>query len=56
LPLIERVVSGKDSGNSYELVTELLRLAYKLNFNIDEYKQRLKPLEERLSQDPRFWP
>jgi len=45
----------RDEGR-YALLDMFLRLAYRFNFNIKIYKDRLKAVEQALSQDPRFWP
>ncbi|MDZ7261525.1 MAG: hypothetical protein ONB05_05405, partial [candidate division KSB1 bacterium] len=55
-PLIDKILLTGNLDSHYELVSCLLRLSYKLNFDISPYKEKLKPLEIKLSQDPRFWP
>jgi hypothetical protein len=40
----------------YDNVSDFLRLAYRFHFSIKTYKDRLKPLEQAWSQDPKYWP
>jgi len=40
----------------YALLDMVLRLAYRFNFNIKIYKDRMKPVEQAMSQDPKYWP
>jgi hypothetical protein len=40
----------------YNHISDFLHIAYRFNFNIKAYKDRLKPLEQEWSQDPRYWP
>ena len=54
--LIDEIVAAGKIDARYVFVSSILRLAYRLNFNIESYKDRLKLVEEKLSQDPQFWP
>ncbi len=59
IPLIDKLVaSGLDGSDEaqYGLLDMVLRLAYRFNFNIKMYKDRLKPVEQAMSQDPKYWP
>jgi len=40
----------------YRLVKALLAVADQLRLGIEEWQQRLRPLEERLAADPAYWP
>jgi len=55
-PLIDEILNKKVIDNQYYLITSILRLAYNLNFDITEYKNQLKPIEQKLSENPDFWP
>lgn len=55
-PLIDRMLEAERDEGRYALLDMFLRLAYRFNFNIKIYKDRLKAVEQALSQDPRFWP
>lgn len=55
-PAIEKLVQGEGGSELYETVSHVLRIAYKLNFSIAPYKERLKGYEQPLSQDPTYWP
>jgi alpha-amylase/alpha-mannosidase (GH57 family) len=54
-PMIERAVRA-GSKEPYDLASALLRLAERFGFAIDTWRQRLRPIEERLAADPRLWP
>ncbi|MDZ7291293.1 MAG: DUF3536 domain-containing protein [candidate division KSB1 bacterium] len=54
--LIDRVLASSQIEQDYDYVSDFLRLAYRFNFNIKSYKDRLKPIEQAWSQDPRYWP
>jgi hypothetical protein len=41
---------------AYGLVTAILAVASRLNLNTDEARDRLRPLEERVAEDPTYWP
>jgi hypothetical protein len=41
---------------AYDHISDFLHVAYRFNFSIKAYKDRLKPLEQELSQDPKYWP
>jgi hypothetical protein len=53
---IDRIFAASQIEQEYDAVSDFLRLAYRFNFNIKRYKDRLKPLEQAWSQDPRYWP
>ena len=44
------------SKEQYDLASALLRLAERFGFAIETWRQRLRPIEERLAADPRLWP
>lgn len=54
--LIDRVLAVTQIEPEYDCVSNFLSVAYRFNFNIKSYKDRLKPLEQAWSQDPRYWP
>ncbi|MCI0693204.1 DUF3536 domain-containing protein [candidate division KSB1 bacterium] len=54
--MIDRILAAAQIEPEYDAVSDFLRLAYRFNFNIKRYKDRLKPLEQAWSQDPRYWP
>jgi hypothetical protein len=54
--MIDRILAAAQIEPAYDAVSDFLRLAYRFNFNIKRYKDRLKPLEQAWSQDPRYWP
>ncbi len=54
--LIDRIFAAAQIEQEYDTVSDFLRLAYRFNFNIKRFKDRLKPLEQAWSQDPRYWP
>jgi len=54
--MIDRILAAAQIEPEYECVANFLSLAYRFNFNIKSYKDRLKPLEQAWSQDPRYWP
>lgn len=54
--VVERVVGAGSARAGYVLAAALLRLGTILNFNLDRFKERLRPIEEQLSQDPSYWP
>ncbi|MGH7455769.1 MAG: DUF3536 domain-containing protein, partial [bacterium] len=54
--MIDRILAAAQIEPEYDSVSDFLRLAYRFNFNIKRYKDRLKPLEQAWSQDPRYWP
>jgi Domain of unknown function (DUF3536)/Glycosyl hydrolase family 57 len=54
--MIDRTLAAAQIEPEYDAVSDFLRLAYRFNFNIKRYKDRLKPLEQAWSQDPRYWP
>jgi len=54
--MIDRILAAAQIEPEYECVANFLSLAYRFNFNIKNYKDRLKPLEQAWSQDPRYWP
>ncbi len=56
LPAIEKIVKETADKNLYDVVNDTLRMAYRFNFNIKIYKDRLRPFEEKISQDPNYWP
>lgn len=57
MPLIDKMLLAQERDeNNYALIETVMRLAYRYNFNIKIYKDRIKPLEQAMSQDPRFWP
>jgi hypothetical protein len=53
---IDRILASPQIEQDYNYVSNFLRLAYRFNFNIKAYKDRLKPVEQAWSQDPRYWP
>jgi hypothetical protein len=58
-PLIDDMLASEGDGNyesQYAVLDMVLRLAYRFNFTTKIYKDRLKAVEQALSQDPRFWP
>jgi alpha-amylase/alpha-mannosidase (GH57 family) len=55
-PAIEKIVRGEGDDALYEAVNSILRIAYRLNFNITHYKDRLDTFEQPVSQDPSYWP
>ena len=40
----------------YALVTAILTIAARLNLNTDGPRERLRPLEKRVAEDPTYWP
>ena len=54
--LIDRILAAPQIEPEYDCVATFLGVAYRFNFNIKSYKDRLKPLEQAWSQDPRYWP
>jgi alpha-amylase/alpha-mannosidase (GH57 family) len=54
--LVAKVAKGQTAGSRYVLASALLRLGAHLNLNLDDLKERLRPLEELLSRDPGYWP
>ncbi len=52
--LVERVRDPREEG--YALVTAILAVASRLNLNTDEARDRLRPLEARVAEDPMYWP
>ncbi|MDZ7266288.1 MAG: DUF3536 domain-containing protein [candidate division KSB1 bacterium] len=55
-PLIDTVVADPQNRQAYELSTLFLQIAYHFNFDIKNYKDRMKTLEEQLAADPSLWP
>ncbi len=55
-PLIDKIIANHLLNSQFELVTSLVQLAYKLNFATTWYKQQLRDLEKKISDDPRYWP
>ena len=43
-------------GEGYALVTAILTIASRLNLNTDGPRDRLRPLEQRVAEDPTYWP
>jgi hypothetical protein len=54
--LIDRILAAPQIEQEYDCVSSFLNIAYRFNFNIKKYKDRLKPVEQAWSQDPRYWP
>jgi len=54
--MIDRILAAASIEHEYECVANFLSLAFRFNFNIKSYKDRLKPVEQAWSQDPRYWP
>ncbi|MGH7369793.1 MAG: hypothetical protein ACREIN_02790, partial [Candidatus Methylomirabilaceae bacterium] len=54
-PMIELALQG-GSKEQYDLASALLRLAERFGFATESWRQRLRPVEERLAADPRLWP
>ncbi len=54
-PLLERVAKEGDPA-AYRLVSSVLHLAERLNFNVEEERRQLGPFEERLAAEPDLWP
>ncbi len=54
--MIDRILAAAQIEHEYECVASFLSLAFRFNFNIKTYKDRLKPVEQAWSQDPRYWP
>jgi alpha-amylase/alpha-mannosidase (GH57 family) len=54
--LIDRILAAPQIEQDYDCVSSFLNIAYRFNFNIKKYKDRLKPVEQAWSQDPRYWP
>jgi hypothetical protein len=52
--LVEGVRDPREEG--YALVTAILAIASRLNLNTDEARDRLRPLEARVAEDPMYWP
>jgi alpha-amylase/alpha-mannosidase (GH57 family) len=52
--LLGRVRDGRDP--IYPLLSAILAVATRLNLNTDEARERLRPLEARLAEDPALWP
>jgi alpha-amylase/alpha-mannosidase (GH57 family) len=52
--LVESVRDPKEEG--YALVTAILAIASRLNLNTDGPRDRLRPLEEHVAEDPTYWP
>jgi alpha-amylase/alpha-mannosidase (GH57 family) len=43
-------------GEAYALVTAILAIASRLNLNTDGPRDRLRPLEKTVAEDPTYWP
>jgi len=41
---------------AYGLAAAVLAVAGRLNIRVDEFRKRLKPLEESFAKDPTYWP
>jgi hypothetical protein len=54
--IIDRILAAPQIEQEYDCVANFLSVAYRFNFNIKIYKDRLKPIEQAWSQDPRYWP
>ena len=54
--LIDDVIKQNVTNSKYYLMYSVLRLAYNLGIDISDLKEKLKPLEQRLSESPDFWP
>jgi len=54
--LIDRILAAPQIEQEYDCVSDFLNIAYRFNFNIKKYKDRLKPVEQAWSQDPKYWP
>ncbi len=54
--MIDRILAATQIEPEYDGVANFLSVAFRFNFNIKSYKDRLKPLEQAWSQDPRYWP
>ena len=52
--LVECVRDPREEG--YALVIAILAIASRLNLNTDEARDRLRPLEARVAEDPMYWP
>ena len=52
--LVETVRDPKDE--AYALVTAILAVASRLNLSTEESRKRLRPLEQRVAEDPTYWP
>lgn len=55
-PAIAKMVQHEGDDELYQAVNSLLRIAYRMNFDITDYKDRLKSFEQPMSQDPSYWP
>ncbi|MFQ5629231.1 MAG: DUF3536 domain-containing protein, partial [bacterium] len=56
VPAIDKLLEQQAPDALYSAVNSILRIAYRLNFNIKIYKDRLKAFEQPMSQDPSYWP
>ncbi|MBI3990258.1 MAG: DUF3536 domain-containing protein, partial [candidate division NC10 bacterium] len=54
-PLLDKVTKEGDQ-EAYRLVSRMLQLAERLNFNVREERKQLEPFETRLAADPTLWP
>lgn len=55
-PLIDVVLAERETNASYDLANTFLQIAYKFGFSTKVYKERLKAVEQELSEDPKYWP
>ncbi|NUO78465.1 DUF3536 domain-containing protein [candidate division KSB1 bacterium] len=55
-PLLDVVLAERENNAGYDLANTFLQIAYKFGFSTKVYKDRLKAVEQELSEDPRFWP
>ncbi|MDZ7263895.1 MAG: DUF3536 domain-containing protein [candidate division KSB1 bacterium] len=55
-PMIDQIIANHQLDTQFELVTSLVQLAYRLNFSTTIYKQQLRDIEKKISDDPRYWP
>ncbi len=55
-PLLDVVLAERETNSGYDLANTFLQIAYKYGFSTKVYKERLKAVEQELSEDPKFWP
>lgn len=55
-PILEDILKAETLDPRYYFISSVLQLAFRLNFDVSKYKQALKALEEKLSDNPEYWP
>ncbi len=50
--LIVEIVSNNMIDEQYQIVTGIIQLAYRLNFSMSSYKEKLLTIDKKMSEDP----